>query len=523
MACRFRYDRYTLIINKNSFSVNSEKLFFRRGEFMFEKITPEKAGVKSENVLRFLKFLENNGLTMHSVLLMKGDALFGEYYWTPFDKDFCHRMYSQTKSYVSVAIGLLEEEGKLKLDDTMVSYFPEKIDGELHPFMKAQTIRDMLTMTTCAHAPYWFNTKAPDRTHEYINNSEVVRPSGTMWEYDSPGSQVLASLVEKLSGMSLLDYLNEKIFKHLGTFKTAEILKTRNGDSWGDSALICTSRDMASFARFVMNYGEWNGKRLMNEAYLRAATSNQVSNNTNGFEGYDSVGYGYQIWCNDMGGFGFNGMGGQFTIAVPEKDMIFVCNADNQGYLSASALIFRALKEFIVSEMGEPMKDNLLAYSELESFGKTLKLRACVGEAHTELENEINGKKFICQKNRTGIKNFSFKLDGDSLIWNYENEQGEKSLRFGLCRNEFGKFPQLGYSNDYGGTRTTDGFMYKCAASAGWTEARKLALRVQVIDRYFGNFNAEFAFKGELCAVRMEKTAEDFFYEYEGEFTAKAE
>ena len=89
---------------------------------------------------------------------------------------------------------------------------------------------------------------------------------------DSAGSQVLSSLVEKLSGQSLFDYLNDRIFRKLGTLQTATILKTRNGDSWGDSALVCTSRDMASFARFVMNYGAWQGEQLLNEAYLRAAT-----------------------------------------------------------------------------------------------------------------------------------------------------------------------------------------------------------------------------------------------------------
>jgi hypothetical protein len=58
--------------------------------------------------------------------MMKGGKLFAEYYWAPFNKDYCHRMYSQTKSYTSVAIGLLEEEGKLNLDDPIAKYFPEK-------------------------------------------------------------------------------------------------------------------------------------------------------------------------------------------------------------------------------------------------------------------------------------------------------------------------------------------------------------------------------------------------------------
>jgi hypothetical protein len=77
---------------------------------MFERITPEQAGVSSRHVKKYIDSLLRHHINMHSVLMMKGESLFCEAYWAPFDRNFCHRMYSQTKSYVSVAIGLLEEE-----------------------------------------------------------------------------------------------------------------------------------------------------------------------------------------------------------------------------------------------------------------------------------------------------------------------------------------------------------------------------------------------------------------------------
>ena len=115
---------------------------------MFGKITPEQAGISSLKVAEFINKLNKRKLRMHSVLMMKGDKLFAEYYWTPFHEEFCHRMYSQTKSYVSVAIGLLEEEGKLSLDDMIAEHFPEKIHTELPENLKKQTIKEMLTMCT---------------------------------------------------------------------------------------------------------------------------------------------------------------------------------------------------------------------------------------------------------------------------------------------------------------------------------------------------------------------------------------
>lgn len=96
-------------------------------------------------------------------------------------------MYSQTKSYVGVAIGLLEEEGKLSIQDTIASHFPEKIGRELPPYLAGQTIRDMLTMHTSCQCPYWFTNPDSDRTHLYFNEAAVTRPSGTLFAYDSAG------------------------------------------------------------------------------------------------------------------------------------------------------------------------------------------------------------------------------------------------------------------------------------------------------------------------------------------------
>ena len=217
---------------------------------MFKKITPESAGISSESVAAFIRKLEKMGAATHSLLFMKGDDVFAEAYWNPFHCDFCHRQYSQTKSFVGIAIGLLEEEGKLSLDDKIVGYFPEKIDGELPQYIREQTIYEMLTMKTVGRSSSWFVSGDPDRTHQYLNEKRVLHPSGTLWAYDSPSTQVLCSLVEKLAGKSLLEYLKEKLFDEMGVFQTASVLKTPNGDSWGDSAMICTLRDMAAFGRF---------------------------------------------------------------------------------------------------------------------------------------------------------------------------------------------------------------------------------------------------------------------------------
>ncbi len=485
---------------------------------MFDLITPEKAGISSHHVNKFINTLNRRGLVMHSVLLMKGEDIFAEYYWAPFAKSSCHRMYSETKSYVSIAIGLLEQDGLLSLDDRICAYFPEKIDRVLPEYLQNQTIRDMLTMETCGETPNWFVNSDPDRTHLYLNENDSIVPSGMRWAYDSPGSQVMSTLVEKITGMSLFDFLNERVFSKLGTFKTARMLKTKTNDSFGDSSLLCTTRDMASFARFVMNYGNWRGEQILNEKYLRAATSRLADNDLWGFDDYFTHGYGYQIWCTPQNGFAFNGMGCQFTICLPEKDLIFVCTADNQGYEGSKSLLLSVFFEEIVDNISdEELPEDPEAVKRCCELAQSLKLAHLAGPAKSDYAESLSGKVWHCEKNPMGITKFSLDFNNDGTgEWHYTNEQGDKVLPFGLGYNIFTKFPQLGYSTDHAGAVTTDGSMYKCAVSAAWRESQKLLIKVQIIDDYLGNMLAMFSFKGDTAVVRMTKTAENFLEEYSG-------
>ena len=490
---------------------------------MFNIITPEQAGISSKYIKKFIETLNRRGLVTHSVLMMKGTDIFAEYYWAPFTADTCHRMYSQTKSYMAVAIGLLIEDRKLSLNDKMVDFFPEKVERELPENLKNMTVKDMLTMSTVGESPKWFYHGDPDRTHLYINENNCRMPSGMRFKYDSAGSQVLTSIVEKLSGQSLFDFLNDRIFRHLGTFKTATILKCPNGDCWGDSALVCTTRDMASFGKFVMNYGQWEGKRLMNEAWLREATSKVVDNQEMAFDSIYQQGYGYQIWKMPQDAFSFNGMGCQHTLCFPSKDLTFVITSDNQGYASAKSLIFSAFYEIILDNFGDtPLPEDKDSYEQALALGRTLKLASMSGNEPCDLWKEQNGKTYICDENNTGITEFSFRFEDDTKgVFCYKNAQGEKELPFGIGYNIFGKFPQLGYSDEYAVIPTDNGFMYDCAASAVFRDGNKLLLRIQIIDRYLGNMFVRFTFKNGIATVTMTKTAEAFLDEYQGEFAAR--
>jgi hypothetical protein len=330
--------------------------------------------------------------------------------------------------------------------------------------------------------------------------------------------------VEKLSGMRLLDYLRTKIFDKIGTFRNAEVLQCANGDSWGDSALVCTTRDMASFGQLLMNGGKWEGEQLLNEKFVKDATSKQVDNTQSWFNTCFYHGYGYQIWRTEQNGFAFVGMGDELTICLPDRGFLFVCTADHQGTDNLIRnILVNALFDVVVDEMQDaPLAEDKAAEASLSEYTKDLKLRSMQGADDAEFRKELSGTTYLCDENPMGITEFTFDFtDKTSGVFRYKNAQGDKEIPFGVNHNVFGKFPELGYSNDRGAVVTTDGFMYRDAVSLAWLDEKKLILFVQIIDRYFGLMSATFAFNGEYAAAQFKKVGENFLNEYQGELTAK--
>ncbi len=486
--------------------------------------SPEQAGIKSSDVKRFYEFLDECNLSTHSVIMARGDSIFSECYYSPFNSDFLHRMYSVSKSFVSVAVGFCIQDGLVSLDDRMEKFFPEYTECEW-AFKHTSTVRDLLMMESDMTGVNWFRQKPADRASVYFKTSASKKP-GTLFDYDSSGSYMLGVIVEKLTGKPFLKYLQEKVLDDIGFSKGAYCIKAPGGYSFSDSGVMCTARDLLLFARFVMNGGTWEGKRYLNEEYLRRATDMKISNNDYGFIDHGSFGYGYLIWGAPGGCYAMLGMGNQIALCDPKHDFIFIINSDNQGNSHGYEEILTALYTCIISNLtedGSALHDNVAECDALALYLKEKKLFCLKESRSSHFSDKINRVVFVPDQNPMGIKWFRLEFDGDEGVLFYENEQGKKSFRFGFGHNVFMKFPQVGYSDLVANT-FEEGNTYDAAFSADWPEERKLRIRVQIIDKYFGNLAIVFGFKDEKeVSVRMSKTAEDFLSEYSGVMNASAD
>lgn len=482
---------------------------------MFVKTTPEAAGVPSKAVRKFFESYDSYNFSTHAILMARGNKIIAEKYYKPFDENFLHRMYSVSKSFVSVALGFCIEDGLLSLDDKFMKFFPECKEFDCGNFSEA-TIENMLTMSTAIENQfYWFCQGVTDRVPAYFRGEPEKIP-GTLFEYDSPGSFMLCVIVEKLVGKPFLDYLREKCLDDIGFSKEAYCLKAPGGYSFGDSGVMCTAMDLLLFARFVMNKGVWNGKKYFKTDYLEKAASKIVCNDREGFGGnYEARGYGYQIWQTMREGFAFIGMGNQFAICDTKTDFIFIINSDNQGCNDAKPIFYNEIYNHLIPEFCDELPENKEEYSKLKLCLENGELAHLNCEKESSFKEKIDGVTYKLENNPMEIEWIKFDFDGRKGTFSYKNKQGEKSLVFGMGYNEFSLFPEEDYADMIVETKAP-GNKYKCAVSADWAEEKKLRLKVQIIDKYFGNSLFVFSFKDSRVMVSMRSHAEAFLGEYQG-------
>lgn len=490
---------------------------------MFIKATPESAGISSKSVLKLLKVIDDHELSAHSILIARGNKLFCEAYWKPFDRVREHRMYSQTKSFVGLAVRLLAEDGAISLEDPIIRCFPDKLPEQIHPYLEKLTIRNMLMMRTCFddHAVNWFCSDTDDRVRLYFSQQPSVYP-GTQYDYDSMGSFVLCALVERLTGKIFLDYLREKCLREIGFSETAHCLRCPGGYSWGDSALLCTPMDMLRYGRFIGRFGEWEGRQIIRRGIIEEAIRDHSDLGISGLRSFSHGGYAGQFWNFRGNAVGFNGMHDQVTLYDPDTDITFTCTSGNQRGTASRELMISYLYTEIIETAGERREEDPAAFAELSRTIDGLTLIAARGNASSPLEREISGKIFRAGENPMGISEYSLFFGEDYCDFHYTNAQGQKSIRLGRLRNSFGFFPQTGYSAAVGG-KTSPGNQYACASSFAWGSENQLNMKIQIIDDYIGNLYVVFAYKDGCARIRMRGDAENFLREYNGNMNAFAE
>ena len=479
---------------------------------MLETIRPEEEGLPSQAITDFLDRLEKYRVNMHGFSLVRKGKILAEGYWAPFQRGGQHRMYSVGKSLVSLAVGLLESEGRLNLDDRICSYFPEMLPDPLPQFISAVTIEDMLTMRS-SHSQTSYKFYKGDWVESFFHVAPTNRP-GSFFSYDTSSSHVLTALVEKLTGMKLLDFLRKRFLDRIGLSSEARILPDPRGISQGGSGLIAAMEDLRNIGLLCLNGGRWEGEQLIPADYLKRALSFQAD--TSFLDSYDQRwGYGYQFWKTRRDGFALYGLGGQLVLALPESALMLTTIADTQEDNYGTEAIHRAFWDIIVPACGEKgLSPDDEAYAILQKRIERLTVAVpSFPEDRTDVIDSLTGEwRFTGPSLPAGRDSLTLSRDGSLVSL---SGLGKGTLTFGLNRRAEGTV----HVEETGGQQP-------CYAYASLKEDGLVCLTVKIIGEAMGEIRLLAAPHGNSLSLKIrcygDKELEKMAGIYNGEIRKKA-
>ena len=479
----------------------------------FSAVTPESVGIPSAAIYKTLRYFEELRLPLHSVIVARRGKIAFECYWAPFSRDRKHRMYSVSKSWVSLAVGLMSDEGKLSLDDAVVSYFPEYAPVKPHEFLTRATIRDMLMMTDCHDTTtYGFGDKNWVKTWF---ETPPTHPAGTIFSYNTACTNICCAIVEKIAGMPFVDYLYPRLLEPIGVSDGVKCIQAPEGYSFGGSGVLCAPADLARIALLCLNGGRHNGRQLVSEGYIKEATSRQVDNTLTNGNFNMQQGYGYQFWRTRQNGFACIGMGSQFAVCLPDYDMLVVATGDTQGIPAAEHIfmegIFYGLTPAVSAGV---LPEDPEGLGELTGYVSSLALPIVPGIHTSPTAKKVSGKTYRFGDNALNIRSARFDFAPGEAAMTYEKPNGLHKLTFGIGKLIEQKFPETHYSGPRIGTPA--GYGYETRAGAAWADETTLIAKASVTDDYLGSFNMNATFKGDELTLLMTKDAEDFLHDYQG-------
>ena len=371
-------------------------------EQAFVRATPESQGISSDLFAALLRELDASKDTdMHHFMALRHGKVICECNFAPYPKGMWHITHSMCKSITGMAIGMLIEEGKLKLNENIYDIFSDHMNAFSKIFRPVITVENLLTMTSGVTFNESGIVSGNDWLGSFLNASVNGKP-GTEFQYNSLNTYVLSAIVTKRTGETLTEYLTPRLFGPLGITKyyweTCPKGITKGG--WG---LFLCAEDMAKLGQLYLQKGKWNGQQLVSEYWIEISTARHLKTQN------DTYGYGYQLWMEQRpGSFEYNGMLGQNVIIYPDMDMVLVTNAGNKEMFQDCIMLNIIRKYFPVNyHPADVLPENPLSHSLLKRLCGELEN----GENNNRSTSLRGGwKRNVVSRRKHSDKKYSYRI-----------------------------------------------------------------------------------------------------------------
>ncbi|PYP76908.1 MAG: serine hydrolase [Gemmatimonadetes bacterium] len=371
--------------------------------------TPEAQGISSSAILSFVQAADTGIDGMNSFMVVRHGHVVAEGWWSPYDAPTPHVLYSLSKSFTSTAVGLAIAEGRLSLDDEVLKFFPGEAPTQPSTNLRAMRVRDLLRMNTGHQTepqlldPVDSSMRSATWVKRFFAHPVAFKP-GTHFLYNSPATYMLSAIVQRVTGQTVLDYLQPRLFEPLGIERPTWV-QSPEGINAGAYGLSVRTEDIARLGQLYLQKGQWNGKQLIPAAWVDAATSLQTSNGSSPRSDWDQ-GYGYQFWQSRHGYRG-DGAFGQYMLILPQYDAVVAITSGVRDMQSVMNLVWDKL---LPEMQGTPLPENTVAQRALTTKLAGLTMRTSPGSPTSPLASTISGRWYALGENARGIRAVSLDL-----------------------------------------------------------------------------------------------------------------
>ena len=393
--------------------------------------TPEAQGISSAAIADFVATAEKTINSLHSFMLLCHGSVVAEGWWHPLRPETPHMLFSLSKSFTSSAVGLAVAEGRLTVEDPVLSFFPADAPKKVSNNLSAMKVHHLLSMSTGHDLD---TTERVFRSHNPFKaflSLPVEHNPGTHFVYNTAASYMLAAIVQRLTGQTLIEYLTPRLFEPLG-IEGATWESHPNGVNFGGWGLNITTEDIARFGQLYLQKGQWNGQRILSESWVEAATMKQVSNGNDPHSDW-TQGYSYHFWRCRHNIYRGDGAFGQFCLVMPDQEAVMAITA---GVADMQAIL-NVVWEKLLPAMGKDLlTPDEATLARLAGTLKNLTLNPPQGAATSPKAVCFSGRTYTFEPNYETLHSIRFDFGKDAGTITYHllgggKRRGKHRLTFG--------------------------------------------------------------------------------------------
>lgn len=432
--------------------------------------SPEVQGIASTAITDFTNAIIKEKLELHSFMLVRHGHVLAEAWWAPYDATTVHLLYSLSKSFTALAVGIAIEEGLLSLDDTVLSFFPNKAPEAPSEHLQSMKVRHLLSMSTGHLLDTLDRARQSD---DWVKGFLALAPDqapGTIFCYNNGATFMLSAILHKLTKVNLLAYLKPRILEPLG-IEQAHWQENPQGIKLGFSGLHITTESIAKFGQLYLQKGNWQGQQLISEAWVQEASSKHIPTWPEGDVDW-TQGYGFQFWMCQHGAYRADGAFGQFCVVMPEQNAVL---AVTSGLDNMQAVLDAAWTHLLPAMTPRALVPNRDAQTALKEKLDSLACIPVEGKPTSTLEDSIRGKSYQFEMPKEADAFLTFESLSLQRLNNNHWQlsfQGDKSSTLQCAYNEWlaGKTSLYAWTED------------PIVASASWLDEHTFMAQIRYIE-----------------------------------------